>query len=221
VLEPVDDIRRTAELAIEHSYQLNTHAIGDRANRVVLDIYEEAFVQSGNPPDLRWRIEHAQHIDPADVPRFAELAVIASMQGIHGTSDGPWVFRRLGRERAEQGAYVWRSLLDHGVVVTNGTDVPVEDIDPIASFHASVSRRMADGNLFFPAQRMTREEALYSYTLANAFAAFEEDSKGSITPGKLADLVVLSHDIMRVPEEQIPDARVDITILGGRVRYRR
>jgi predicted amidohydrolase YtcJ len=221
-IEDIDDIRRTAELAIEHGFQLNTHAIGDRGNRVVLDIYEEAFVTNGaNGRDLRWRIEHAQHIDPADVPRFAELGVIASMQGIHGTSDGPWVFRRLGAERAEQGAYVWRSLLDHGVVVTNGTDVPVEDIDPIASFYASVSRRMNDGDVFFPAQRMTRQEALYSYTMANAIAAFEEDVKGSISTGKLADLVVLSKDIMQVPEEEIPTARVEYTIVGGEVRYRR
>jgi predicted amidohydrolase YtcJ len=221
-LEDVDDIRRTAELALQHDFQLNTHAIGDRANRVVLDIYEDAFARHGvDGRDLRWRIEHAQHIDPEDVPRFASLGVIASMQGIHGTSDGPWVLRRLGERRAEEGAYLWRTLIEHGVLVTNGTDAPVEDIDPIASFYASVSRRMADGDVFFPAQRMTREEALYSYTMANAIAAFEEELKGSITPGKLADLVVLSADIMQVPEEQIPGVRVDYTIVGGQTRYRR
>jgi predicted amidohydrolase YtcJ len=142
------------------------------------------------------------------------------MQGNHATSDGLWVPERVGQERARHGAYVWRSLLDAGAVVTNGTDVPVERIDPIASFDAAVSRRLRDGSIFFPEQRMTREEALYSYTMANAFAAFEEDVKGSISVGKLADLVVLSKDIMRVPEEEIPDTRVAYTILGGRVVYR-
>jgi predicted amidohydrolase YtcJ len=221
VLEPPDDIRRTAELALEHGYQLNTHAIGDRANRVVLDIYEDAFTAHPEHTDLRWRIEHAQHLHPDDIPRFARLGVIASMQGIHGTSDGPWVLRRLGRDRARTGAYVWRALLDAGAVINNGTDVPVEDIDPIANFHASVTRRMDSGELFFPEQRMTREEALYSYTMANAFAAFEEDLKGSITPGKLADIVVLSRDIMTIPDDEIPAARVDVTLVGGQVRYRR
>jgi predicted amidohydrolase YtcJ len=218
-LEPPEDIARTAEIAIANGFQVNTHAIGDRANRVVLDIYERVFTANPDKTDLRWRIEHAQHLHPSDVGRFARLGVIASMQGVHATSDGPWVIKRLGQERAKSGAYLWRSLLDSGVVVTNGTDVPVERIDPIASFYATVSRRMSDGNVFFPEQRMTREEALRSYTMANAYAAFEEDIKGSITPGKLADIVVLSKDIMRVPEEEIPTARVDLTIVGGSVRY--
>ncbi|HUH13021.1 MAG TPA: amidohydrolase, partial [Longimicrobiales bacterium] len=192
-LEDPADIAETARIALEHGYQVNTHAIGDRANREVLDIYERAFREGGASGDtLRWRIEHAQHIHPDDIRRFADLGVIAAMQGIHGTSDGPWVAKRLGEERAASGAYLWRSLLDAGVVVTNGTDVPVEDIDPIASFYASVSRRVQDGSLFYPEQRMTRDEALRSYTLANAFAAFEEADLGSITPGKLADIVVLS-----------------------------
>jgi predicted amidohydrolase YtcJ len=221
VLEEPDDIRRTAELAIEHGYQLNTHAIGDRANREVLDIYEDVMHSHPDNTDLRWRIEHAQHVDPADIARFVELALIASMQGVHATSDGPWVPLRIGDTRARTGAYVWRTLLDAGVVVTNGTDAPVEDVDPIASFHSSVTRLTADGTVFYPEQRMTREEALWSYTLANAYAAFEEDIKGSITPGKLADIVVLSHDIMTVPDAEILDARVDITILDGRIRYER
>jgi hypothetical protein len=143
------------------------------------------------------------------------------MQGIHATSDGPWVLKRLGPERAAEGAYVWRKLLDAGVVVTNGTDTPVEDIDPIASFHATVTRRMGDGNVFFPEQRMTREEALRSYTSSGAYAAFEEDLKGSLAPNRLADVVVLSKDIMAVPEQEIPQARVDLTIVGGTVAYRR
>lgn len=220
-LEDPADIEHTAEIAIRHGYQLNTHAIGDRANRVVLDMYEKVFAANPDATDLRWRIEHAQHLAPDDIERFARLGIIAAMQGIHGTSDGPWVLRRLGPVRAESGAYVWRRLLDSGAVVTNGTDVPVEDIDPIASFYATVTRRMNTGETFYPEQRMTREEALRSYTLANAYAAFEEEIKGSISPGKLADVVVLSHDIMRVPDEEIPQARVDLTILGGQIRYRR
>lgn len=218
---PVSQVGRIAELAIANGFQLNIHAIGDRGNREVLDIYEQAFAANPDKADLRWRVEHAQHLDPADIPRFGEMGVIASMQGIHATSDAPWIHPRLGEERARHGAYVWRSLLDSGAVIANGTDVPVEDIDPIASFYASVSRRTNTGEVFYGEQRMTREEALHSYTLANAFAAFEEDVKGSISPGKLADIVVLSQNIMTVPEEEIPNARVDMTILGGRVVYRR
>ncbi|MEX0890981.1 MAG: amidohydrolase [Gemmatimonadota bacterium] len=220
-LEDPEDIRGTTEVAIKHGFQVNTHAIGDRANREVLDMYEEVFAANPDRTDLRWRIEHAQHMHPEDVQRFADLGVIAAMQGIHATSDGPWVFRRLGAERAENGAYLWRSLLDAGVVIANGTDVPVEDIDPIASFYASVSRRQADGEVFFADQRMTREEALRSYTVANAYAAFEEEHKGKLAPGMLADVVVLSKDIMSIPEEEIPEARVDLTILGGNVVYQR
>jgi predicted amidohydrolase YtcJ len=218
-LEPLESIRRTAELAIQHGFQLNTHAIGDRGNREILDLYEDIFRANPDQTDLRWRIEHAQHLDPADIPRFARLGVIASMQGVHATSDGPWVPKRIGDERARTGAYVWRELIRSGAVVTNGTDTPVEDPDPIASFYASVSRRLPDGSVFYGEQRMTREEALRSYTLNNAYAAFEEDVKGSITPGKLADIVVLSRDIMTVPEEEIPGTQVVYTIVGGRVRY--
>jgi predicted amidohydrolase YtcJ len=221
VLEPPEDIQRTAELAIRHRYQLNTHAIGDRANREVLDLYERVLLANPGQRDLRWRIEHAQHLHPRDVPRFAQLGVIASMQGVHATSDGSWVPDRIGRARAEQGAYVWRALESAGAVVTNGTDVPVESISPIESFYASVTRRLPDGSSFFPAQRMTREQALRSYTLNNAYAAFEEDLKGSLAPGKLADIVVLSRDIMTVPEEEIRGAEVVYTLVGGEVKYRR
>ena len=220
VLEPPEDIRRTAEIAILHGFQVNTHAIGDRANREVLDIYASVFAEHPEATDLRWRIEHAQHVDPADVPRFAELGLIASMQAIHGTSDWPWVPERLGLERATRTSYLWRTFLDAGVVVTNGTDTPVEDVDPLASFYAAVARKTREGEIFTPEQRLTREEALRSYTLANAYAAFEEDIKGSITPGKLADIVVLSKDIMTVPEDEIPTARVVMTVVGGEVRYR-
>ncbi len=213
-------IARTARIALEHGFQLNVHAIGDRANREVLDVYENAF---GGPDSLdrRWRIEHAQHLHPDDIPRFARLGVIAAMQGVHATSDGPWVFAKLGEKRAREGSHVWRSLMDTGAVVTNGTDAPVEDVDPVASFYSTVSRRTRDGSLYFPDQAMTRMEALRSYTILNAYAAFEENLKGSLTPGKLADVTILSVDILSVPEEEIPSARADVTIVGGRVLYRR
>ena len=163
--------------------------------------------------------EHAQHLSPADIPRFAELGVIASMQGIHCTSDGPWVVERIGERRAAEGAYVWRSLLDSGAVVSNGTDTPVESVDPIPNFRALVTRRMANGEAFHPEQRMTRMEALRASTLSAAYAAFEDDVKGSLAPGKLADVVVLSRDILTVPDDEILDARVVYTVLGGRVVY--
>ena len=217
---PVDSAVRTAQIAIENGFQLCIHAIGDRANREVLNIFEKTFKDKGvNGKDLRWRIEHAQHISPADIPRFGQLGVIASMQGIHATSDAPYVLQRLGEDRARSGAYVWQSLMKSGALVMNGTDVPVEDIDPIASFHASVGRKMADGGVFFREQRMSRMDALKSYTINNAIGAFEEDIKGSLTPGKLADIVVLSKDIMTVPEDQILEAKVVYTIVGGRVMY--
>ena len=215
------DIRKTAELAIANGYQLCVHAIGDRANREVLNIYEAVFKEHPDKKALRWRIEHAQHIDPADIPRFAELGVIASMQGIHCTSDAPFVILRLGPKRAEEGAYVWQSLMKSGALVTNGTDTPVEDVDPIACFYASVSRKLKDGSVFFPDQRMSREEALRSYTVNNAYSAFEESSKGSLAPGKLADVTVLSKDILTIPEDEIPKAQVDYTIVGGKVMYQR
>jgi predicted amidohydrolase YtcJ len=221
VLESVEEVTRTAEIAMEQGFQLNTHAIGDRANREVLDIYQRIFEANPSQRDVRWRIEHAQHVHPSDIPRFAELGVIASMQGVHGTSDAPWVPRRLGEERAASTSYRWQDLWRSGAVVTNGTDAPVEDIDPLVSFWASISRLLPDGDRFDPDQRMTREQALRSYTINNAFAAFEEDVKGSITPGKLADLVVLSKDILTVPEEEVLEARVLFTVVGGRVLYER
>jgi predicted amidohydrolase YtcJ len=222
VLEPLDDIMGTARVAIKHGFQVNTHAIGDRGNREILDLYERAFQEAGvSDQDLRWRVEHAQHLHPDDVGRFAALGVIPSMQGIHCTSDGPWVYQRLGAERAASGAYLWRDLMDSGAVVNNGTDTPVEDVDPLASFYASVTRRMPNGEYFFPEQAMTREEALASYTLNGAYSAFEEHVKGSLTPGKYADITVLSADIMTIPPEEILTTEVVYTIVGGEVRYER
>ena len=213
-------LRESARIAAEFKLQLCTHAIGDRANRVMLDIYEETISSRADGRELRWRMEHAQHIDPKDLPRFAELGVIAAMQPIHCTSDGPWVPVRLGDDRAREGAYMWRDLLDSGAVVASGTDAPVERVDPLASYFAAVTRRLPDGTDFYPAQKMSREEALRSYTLDAAYAAFEEDIKGSLEPGKLADITVLSKDILEIPPEEILDTRVLYTIVGGEVLYR-
>jgi predicted amidohydrolase YtcJ len=220
-LEQPKDIEGTAVVAIKHGFQVNTHAIGDRANREVLDIYERVFKANPGKTDLRWRIEHAQHIDPTDIPRFKQLGVIAAMQGVHATSDGPWIPTRLGQERAIRTSYRFQDLIKSGAIVTNGTDVPVEDINPIASFYSAVSMRMNNGKVFNAEQRMTREQALRAYTLNGAYAAFEEKEKGSLTAGKLADLVVLSKDILTIPEEQIPTAVPDFTIVGGKILYRR
>lgn len=218
--DPIDSLRETARLAAKHDFQLCIHAIGDRANRETLDLYEATFEEHAEKSDFRWRIEHAQHLHPADVPRFSKLGVIAAMQGCHATSDGPFVVQRLGTRRAGEGAYAWRSLLNEGTLIVNGSDTPVEPLSPIMSFHASVTRKLPDGTLFFPEQRMTRQQALKSYTLAPAYSAFEEDLKGSITPGKLADLIVLSRNILTIPEEEIPGTRVLRTILGGKVVFR-
>ncbi|NUO01868.1 MAG: amidohydrolase [Saprospiraceae bacterium] len=218
---PVSEVQNIARLAMNHDLQLCVHAIGDRANRVTLNIYEELFKANAGKTNLRWRIEHAQHLDTADIPRFKRMGVIASMQGIHCTSDAPFVVKRLGETRSRLGAYPWRSLLDAGVLVANGTDAPVEDVSPIESFYASVTRKRADtGLVFFPEQRMTREEALYSYTMANAYAAFEESLKGSLTQGKLADLVVLSEDLVQCDDDAILKTKVVMTMVGGKVKYK-
>jgi predicted amidohydrolase YtcJ len=217
---PVNEIRDTARLALQHGYQLCVHAIGDRANRETLNIFEEAF-KGRDGTALRWRIEHAQHLNAADIPRFGQLGVIASMQGVHCTSDAPYVLLRLGPHRAEEGAYVWQKLMKSGAVVTNGTDAPVEDVSPIASYHATVSRKLTDGTTFYPDQRMSRMEALESYTIKGAYAAFEENAKGSLKVGKYADMVVLSRDILTVAEDQIPTTEVVYTIVGGKVKYKK
>jgi len=218
---PIEEVRRIAGLALERNMQLCVHTIGDKANRELLNLCEELFRSQPNAKDLRWRSEHAQHIDPVDIPRFPQIGIIAAMQGIHCTSDAPFVVKRLGEERARTGAYPWRSLLDAGAVVTNGTDAPVEDVSALESFYASVTRKRADtGMAFFPEQRMTRAEGVYSYTLANAYAAFEEKNKGSIEAGKLADFVVLSNDLLNCPDEDILSTRVLMTIVGGKVKFK-
>ena len=217
---PLSKIEEVATLASKHGLQYCVHAIGDRGNREMLDLFEKIFKNNPDQKDFRWRIEHAQHIDPVDIPRFGQLGVIASMQAIHCTSDSPFVIKRLGEKRAREGAYPWRSLLDSGAVVTNGTDAPVEDVDPIASYYASVTRKRSDsGMAFFPEQSMTRVEALKSYTLSNAYAAFEEKDKGSLETGKLADVTVLSKNLLTCSDEEILQAKVMYTIIGGKVKY--
>ncbi|OFW37980.1 MAG: amidohydrolase [Acidobacteria bacterium RIFCSPLOWO2_12_FULL_67_14b] len=218
---PVEVMAETAKIAIENGVQLDVHAIGDRANREVLNIYEAAFRANPDKKDVRWRIEHAQHLNAADIPRFGQLGVIASMQGIHATSDAPYVLARLGPKRAEEGAYVWQKLMQSGAIVSNGTDTPVEAIDPIANFYATVTRKTADGTVFFGDQKMSRTEALKSYTYNAAYAAKEEAIKGSLAVGKLADVTVLSKDIMTVPEEELLSTQVTYTIVGGKVVYRK
>ncbi|TFG36299.1 MAG: amidohydrolase, partial [Candidatus Aminicenantes bacterium] len=215
-----DELRESARLALEYHLQLCSHAIGDRANRTTLDVYEEAYETVPQPRDLRWRIEHAQHLHPDDIARFAEIGVVAAMQPVHCTSDGPWVPIRLGEERSRTGAYVWRDLFNSGAVIASGTDVPVEPIDPISSFYAAVTRRMADGSRFYPDQVMTRAEALYARTMGAAYAAFEDDIKGSLEIGKLADVTILSRDVLTVPEDQILGTEVVATVVGAKVRYR-
>lgn len=217
----IADLTETARLAIANDYQLCVHAIGDRANRETLNVFEQAFKANPSRRDLRWRIEHAQHLSLSDIPRFGQLGVIASMQGIHCTSDAPYVIDRLGAKRAEEGAYVWQKLMKSGAVVSNGTDAPVEDVDPIPNYYATVTRKTKNGQTFYPDQRMTRMEALTSYTLNPAYAAFEESSKGSLKVGKLADMTVLSKDITAIPDDEILTAQVSYTIVGGKVLYRR
>lgn len=216
------DVKKIADIAIQEDMQFCVHAIGDRANRVVLDIYEGVMSAHPERNDLRWRIEHAQHLNTADIPRFSKLGIIASMQGIHCTSDAPFVVKRLGVERARTGAYPWRSLLDNGVIIANGTDAPVEDVDPVKSFYASVTRKRTDTGLeFFPEQRMTREEAVRSYTLGNAYAAFEEKQKGSLRVGKFGDIVILSKNLITCTDEEILDAAVLYTIVDGKILYKK
>lgn len=211
--------KNAAKLAVKHDFQLCIHAIGDRANREVLDIYEETF--SSNPSNVprRWRIEHAQHLHPDDISRFAELGVIASMQAVHCTSDAIFVPKRLGMKRSAEGAYVWQSLLKSGAIVSNGTDAPVESVNPLPSFYASVTRKVKDDVSFFPEQCMTRMQALRSYTIDCAYSAFEESDKGSLVAGKLADIVVLSNNLLECDEKEILTTKVLYTIVDGNIVY--
>lgn len=218
----MDTVLKISREGLKHGFQICSHAIGDRANKEILDRYELALNENPEIRDHRYRIEHAQHLHPNDIPRFGKLGVIPAMQAIHLSSDRPWAIDRLGEKRIKEGAYRWQSLLKSGAVIVNGTDVPVEPINPIASFFASVTRQTLNGEPaggYEPDEKMTREQALKSYTLDAAYGAFEETMKGSIKPGKLADFTIFSKDLMTIPDSEILNTEVSMTILGGKVMY--
>ena len=221
--QSMEYVYRVAKNGLLSGFQINSHAIGDKANREILNEYEKVFNEyPDHAADHRWRIEHAQHVAPADIPRFGRMKVIASIQGIHMSSDRPWAIDRLGKKRIEESAYVWRDLIDHGAILINGSDVPVEPIDPIASFYASTTRKTLKGFPDFgyePKQKMTRIEALKSYTLNAAYGAFEENIKGSIEIGKYADFTVFSQNLITIPEDKILDTKILYTIVNGVVEY--
>ena len=208
---------------LANGFQVNTHAIGDRANREVLDQYQKVFNERPELAlDHRWRIEHAQHIDPLDIPRFGKMGVIPSIQGIHMSSDRPWAIDRLGEKRIKDSAYVWRDLINTGAIIINGTDVPVEPINPIASLYASSTRQTLSGSPkggYEPSQKMTRLEALKSYTINAAYGAFEEDIKGTIDIGKYADFTIFSQNIITVPDDQLLNTKIKYTIINGEIEY--
>jgi len=215
-----EHLRAWAETALRSGFQVNVHAIGDRGNRVVLDAFESAL-RTVPTADHRFRIEHAQVLSPEDIPRFAKLGVIPSMQPTHQTSDMRWAEARVGPQRI-RGAYAWRSLLNTGVVIPSGTDFPVEEVNPLLTFHAAVTRQDPTNwpvGGWYPEQKMTREEALQSMTIWPAYAGFQESMLGSLTPGKYADFVVLDRDIMRIPDTEIIATRVVSTWIGGKRVY--
>ncbi len=221
--QSMDYVYSVAKQGIKSGFQVNSHAIGDKANREILNEYEKVFNEHPELAiDHRWRIEHAQHVAPDDIPRFGRLKVIPSIQGIHMSSDRPWAINRLGQKRIEESAYVWRDLINYGAVLINGSDVPVEPIDPIASFYASTTRKTLKGLPdigYEPKQKMTRIEALKSYTINAAYGAFEDQIKGSIEIGKYADFTVFSQNLITIPEEKILDTKVLYTIVNGVVEY--
>jgi len=216
-----DKTRRAAQAG----FQVCTHAIGDRGNREVLSIYQRIIEEMpAIASNHRFRIEHAQHIQPDDLQRFASFGVIPAMQAIHMSSDRPWAIDRLGKKRIEEGAYKWQTLLSMGVKIVNGTDAPVEPVSPLASYYASVSRKTLAGrpeNGYESAEKMTRLQALKSYTIDAAYGAFEEEVKGSIVVGKLADFTVLDQDIMEIPEAEILKTKVQMTIVNGEIKFQR
>jgi len=221
---PPEEIYAQTLAASKAGFQTAVHAIGDRANRIVLDTFERVQREVPGARALRMRVEHAQILDATEIPRFAALGVIASMQATHATSDMPWVPVRIGRARMEEGAYVWRKILATGAVIANGSDFPVEEPDPMRGLYAAITRQDASGQPrdgWMADQRMTRQEALLSFTKSAAFAAHMESLTGSLESGKLADLIVLSSDVMRVPPADILKATVRMTIVGGEVVYDR
>ena len=215
----IEEVQRIAALADKNDMQLCVHAIGDRANKEVLDIIEQ---YKDTSTSKRWRVEHAQHLHPGDIMRFKNTGAIASMQAVHCTSDAPFVVKRLGMLRAKIGAYAWKALLDQDVVIVNGTDVPVENIDPIKNFYSTVTRTRTDNGMqFFVENKMSREQAIRSYTLDAAYGAFEEKEKGSLEVGKMADMVLLSNNLLTCSDEEILDTEVMMTVVGGKVLYKK
>jgi len=213
----VDEFYGAVEDALDCGYQINTHAIGDRGNRILLDGYEAA----GISPDGRHRDEHTQIVALEDIPRFQELGVIASFQPTHATSDKNMAEDRVGSYRI-QGGYAWKTFLDQGTPIAFGSDFPVERSNPMLGFFAAVTRQGEDlqpEGGWYPEQRVTREAALHGFTLGAAYAAFQEEKLGSLSPGKHADFVVLSGDIMSVPTPRILETTVVATFIGGTAVY--
>lgn len=219
---PMDTVLKISREALKGGFQVCSHAIGDRANQEILNRYEQAMQENPDKKDHRFRIEHAQHLHPNDIPRFGKLGVIPAMQAIHMSSDRPWAIERLGEKRIKEGAYMWQSLLKSGARIVNGTDAPVEPLNPIPSFYASFTRKTLKGDPeggYEPEEKMTRDQALKSYTLDAAYGAFEENIKGSIEKGKLADFAIFTKNIMEVEEMEVLTSEVEMTIVGGKVVY--
>ncbi len=223
--EKPEELRPMFEEALRRGIQVETHAIGDRANRIILDFYEQAF--KAVPPEQRkireprWRVEHAQIVDPADIPRFARLGVIPSMQPSHAISDLFFARSRLGLDRLD-GAYAWQSFLKSGAIICGGSDAPIERGEPMIEFYAAVGRKSIRGEStegWHPEQAVSREQALKMFTIWPAYAAFEEKEKGSIEVGKLADFTVLSADILKIPEAEILQMRCIMNIIGGEIVF--
>ena len=221
IVTPVETLKRITKEGFQNGFQICTHAIGDMANREVLNIYNKHLEENNNK---RFRIEHAQHIDLKDIPRFKELGVIAAIQGIHMSSDRPWAIDRLGKKRIVDSAYPWQKLYQSGAIIINGTDAPVEPINPLPSFYASVSRKTLNKTPlggYEPGEKMSRDLALRTYTINGAYAAFEEEIKGSIEVGKLADFTIMDKDIMIIDEDEILETNIEMTIIGGNIVYSR
>jgi predicted amidohydrolase YtcJ len=223
--EKESDLQPMLEEALRRDIQVETHAIGDRANRIILNLYEEAFravsLEQRKIREPRWRVEHAQILDAADLPRFAKLGVIPSMQPSHAISDLFFAPRRLGMQRLA-GAYAWQSLIKSGCIIAGGSDAPIERGEPMIEFYAAIARKSIkgfSGEGWHPEQVVSREQALKMFTLWPAYAAFEENDKGSIEAGKLADFTVLSRDIMRIPEPEILDTRCLMTVIDGEIVF--
>src|SRR5436190_17731549 len=219
-MQPLSLMRDRMMKADAAGLQLCTHAIGDQAISMILDLYGEISRSHGDA-DRRFRIEHAQHMAAKDFDRFAQLNVIASVQPYHAIDDGRWAEKRIGHDRASR-TYAFRTLLDHGVRLALGTDWNVAPLNPMLTIYAAVTRATLDGknpNGWFPEQKLTVAEAVEAYTMGSAYAEFQENEKGSITPGKLADFVVLSDDIFKIPPAAIKNVKVEATYLGGKLVY--